>query len=578
MVELSNQHSPLEHEGSKARHRGWLSHYLPILSWLPLYQRSWLRFDLIAGATVWAVIVPEAVAYSQLAGVPPQAGLFAAPFLLLGYALFGTSRQLMVGATSASAVMLAGTVAVLAGSDPNKYAALMAGLTITVGIVVLLLGIARLGFIKNFLAESVLTGFIFGLALVIAIGQLPKLFGLPRVEGNFFEKLWQILGHLGSTNGWTLLAGVLSLALLFGFERFLPRVPASLVAVLFGILIVAVFGLDKQGVAIVGTIPRGLPLLSWPSLALSDYLGLLPGACGVVLVLYAEHISAAQKFAVKHHYDLDANQELIALGVSNSLAGLFGGFAGGGSLSKTTVNEVAGARTQMSGIVSLVLVLVTLLVLTPLFYYLPEATLGAIVIHAVWGLLDVGAMRRYWRLRKTSLVLALTALLGVLVFDILPGLLLAVVLSLVLLIYRASRPRGSILGKVPGKEAYGDIARHQENETVPGLLIFRLDAPIFFANDAPLRERLKELVRTTDPRPQAVLLDMEASSRLDISSADMLDELAGELKPEGVELLLANVRGPVLDLLQRSKVAAAIGEERIYPSIEEGVKAVKSTE
>jgi sulfate permease, SulP family len=437
--------------------------------------------------------------------VPAQAGLFAAPFLLFGYALFGSSRQLMVGATSASAVMLAGTVAALAGSDPKKYAALMAGLTITVGIIVLLLGIARLGFIKNFLAESVLTGFIFGLALVIIVGQLPKLFGLPRVEGDFFEKLWQVISHLGSTNGWTLLVGVLSLALLFGLERYVPRLPASLVAVVFGILVVAIFGLHTQGVAIVGAIPAGLPALNWPSLALGDYLGLLPGAFGVVLVLYAEHISAAQKFAVKHHYDLDANQELIALGVSNFLAGLFGGFAGGGSLSKTTVNDVAGARTQMSGIVSLVLVLVTLLVLTPLFYYLPEATLGAIVIHAVWGLLDVGALRRYWRLRRTSFVLALVALLGVLVYDILPGLLLAVVLSLALLIYRASRPQGSILGRVPGKQVYADIERHPENERVPGLLIFRLNAPLFFANDAPLRDRIKELVRTNDPTPRAVI-------------------------------------------------------------------------
>jgi len=448
----------------------------------------------------------------------------------------------------------------------------MAGLTITIGIVVLLLGIARLGFIKNFLAESVLTGFIFGLALVIAIGQLPKLFGLPRVEGDFFQKAWQIIIHLGSTNGWTLLVGVLSLALLFGLERFLPRVPASLVAVVFGVLVVALFGLNKHGVAIVGAIPRGLPTPSWPSIKVDDYLGLLPGALGVVLVLYAEHISAAQKFAVKHHYDLDANQELIALGVSNFLAGLFGGFAGGGSLSKTTVNDVAGARTQLSGIFSLVLVLVTLLVLTPLFYYLPEATLGAIVIHAVWGLLDVGEMRRYWRLRKTSFVLALVALLGVLVFDILPGLLLAVILSLLLLIYRASRPQGSILGKVPGKQAYGDIARHPQNETVSGLLIFRLNAPMFFANDAPLRERIKELVRTTDPSPRAILLDMEASSGLDISSADTLAELAGELKAEGVELLLANVRGPIRDMLRRSGVAQTIGEEHIYPTIDEGVE------
>lgn len=411
---------------------------------------------------------------------------------------------------------------------------------------------------------------------MIAVGQLPKLFGLPRVNGGFFQKLWQVLIHLGSTNGWTLLIGVLSLVLLFGLERFLPRVPASLVAVVFGILVVALFGLDEQGVAIVGTIPRGLPTLSWPTLGFSDILGLLPGALGVVLVLYAEHISAAQKFASRYHYDLDANQELIAVGVSNFLAGLFGGFAGGGSLSKTTVNDVAGARTQMSGIVSLMLVLVTLLVLTPLFYYLPEATLGAIVIHAVWGLLDVGQMQRYWRMRRTSFVLALTALLGVLVYDIMPGLLLAVILSLALLIYRASRPQGSILGKIPGKQDYGDIERHPENETVPGLLIFRLNAPIFFANDEPLRDRIKELVRTTEPKTRAVLLDMEASSNLDLSSADMLGELAGELMVEGVKLLLANVRAPIRDLLRRSGVAQTIGEVYIYPSIEEAVEAFKS--
>jgi MFS superfamily sulfate permease-like transporter len=261
-----------------------------------------------------------------------------------------------------------------------------------------------------------------------------------------------------------------------------PRVPASLVAVLFGILMVALLGLDKQGVAIVGTIPRGLPTPGWPSLKLVDYLGLLPGACGVILVLFAEHISAAQKFAVKHHYDLDANQELIALGVSNFLAGLFGGFAGGGILSKTTVNEVAGARTQISGMVSLVLVLVTLLVLTPLFYYLPDATLGAIVIHAV-----------------------------------------------------------------------------------PGLLIFRLNAPMYFANDEPLRERIKELVSTADSKIRAVLLDLEASNHLDLSSADMLAELVGELKAQRAELLLAYVRAPIRDLLSRSGVAQTIGEKHIYP-------------
>jgi sulfate permease, SulP family len=305
---------------------------------------------------------------------------------------------------------------------------------------------------------------------------------------------------------------------------------------------------------------------------LSDLLSLLPGASGIVLVVYAEHISAASKFATKHHYDLDANQELVALGVANFLAGLFGGFAGGGGLSKTTVNDVAGSRSQLSNLVAALLVIVTLLFLLPLFRDLPEATLGAIVIHAVWGLFDVGELRRYWRLRRTDFALALVALLGVLVFDILPGLLLAVILSLVLLIYRASRPQGSILGRLPDKQAYGDIVRHPENETMPGLLIFRLNTPLFFANNAPLRARIKQLSHTSKPAPRAVLLDLEASNGLDISSADTLLEMAAELKTDGVVLLLANVRGPVRDMLRRSGVSQVIGVEHLYADIEEGVR------
>lgn len=573
MAEVDNTHRPLEHGGSEARQRGCLSRYFPILTWLPSYQRSWLRYDLIAGATVWAVLVPEAVAYSGLAGMPPQAGLFAAPFLLLGYALFGTSRHLIVGATASSAIMMAEVVGPLAKSDPSMYAALMAGLALMIGLVLLLLGLARMGFVKNFLAEPVLTGFIFGLAMVITVDQLPDLFGFPAGNGNFFQKLWQDISHLGSTNGWTLLVGILSLVLLFALRRFLPRVPAPLVAMIFGILVVVLFGLNKKGVAIVGYIPAGLPLPKWPALGLNNYLDLLAGALGIVLVLFAEHVSIGQKIADKHRYDLDPNQELIALGVSNLAAGLFQGFAGAGELSKTTVNDEFGARSQLSGIVSLVLVLITLLLLTSLFYYLPQATLGAIVIYAVWGLLDVGEMQRYWRLSRTDFVLALTALLGVLVFNILPGLLLGVILSLLLLIYTTSRPRGSILGKVPGKMIYSDIAQHPENETIPGLLIFRLNVPMFFANNEPMRRSLEELVDITDPKPRAVLLDMGANHRLDISSADMLAGLVGALKADGVELLLADVRDPVRDFLRHSKVEQIIGEEHFYPSLHEAVEA-----
>lgn len=553
--------------------RRWLSQFLPISSWLPSYQRGLLRPDLLAGATVWAVTVPEAIAYAQLAGVPAQMGLFAAPFLMLGYVLFGTSRQLMVGATSASAIMLATTAGDVAGGNGGSYLPVVTGITLLVGLLLLLLGLARLGFVKNFLAEPVLTGFVFGLALVIGIGQVPKLVGLQRVEGNFFAKVWEVISHLGGINGWTLILGLASLALLFLLERFWPRIPASLVVVLGGILVVSLFHLERAGVAIVGTIPGGLPLPTFPILSLHIWLSALPGSFGIVLVIYAEHISAAQQFANKYHYDLDANQELLALGVANLGAGFFRGFLGGGSLSRSTVNDAAGGRTQVVGLVTSLLVIVTLLVLTPLFHNLPDAVLGAIILHAIWGLLRVNELRRYAHLRHLDLALALVALFGVLIFDILPGLLLAVVLSLVILIYRASRPNGSVLGRVPGSEVYGDIARHPENETVPGLLIFRLNAPLFFANSALMRERVKTLARNATPPTRAVLLDLQASSDLDISSVDMLAELAGELQTEGIELLLTNARGPVRDMLRRSQILQRLGEQHLFASLADAVAA-----
>ncbi|MBO0790729.1 MAG: SulP family inorganic anion transporter, partial [Ktedonobacteraceae bacterium] len=280
----------------------WLERKLPVLSWLSSYQKSSLRPDLLAGATVWAVVIPEAIAYAQLAGVPAQMGLFAAPFLMLGYVLFGTSRQLMVGATSASAIMLATTAGnVVQGSSAN-YPAVVTGITLLVGLLLLLLGLAHLGFVKNFLAEPILTGFIFGLALVIGVGQVPKILGLPRVEGDFFAKVWQVISHLGDTNGWTLLLGALSLALLFLLDHFWPRIPASLVVVVGGILAVSLFHLEQVGVAIVGAIPAGLPLPTFPMLPLQTWLTALPDSFGIALVIYAEHISAAQQFATRYHY------------------------------------------------------------------------------------------------------------------------------------------------------------------------------------------------------------------------------------------------------------------------------------
>jgi len=549
-----------------------LGKYLPLLSWLPSYQPRWLRADLIAGLTVWAVLVPESVAYAQLAGVPAVAGLAAAPVALLAYALFGSTRQAVVGGTSALAIMSAATVAPLAAGHTAHYWSLNVGLALLVGILALLGGLLRLGFVASFLSRPVLIGFTFGLGMVVAIGQVPKLLGIPDTTGSFFKQGWHLATHLGSTNALTLLIGAGSLTILFGLRRLMPRLPAALIALSTGTALATVLGPAHHGLAVVGTIPAGLPRVGLPDLAWHDVGSLLPSAFGLVLVGYAEHLAAIRKGTRTHNSDLDPDQELIALGVANIGAGLLRGFAVGGSLSKTTVNNEAGAQTQLSGTIAALLVVVTSLFLTPLFANVPEATLGAIVIAAVWGLFDVGELRRFYRMSREGFAFALTALLGELVFNVLPGLLVAVGLSFIVLVYRSSRPHLAVLGRFPGERTYADLTMHPENETIPGLLLVRLDAQLFFANDAVLHDRLRALVRTTTPQARAVLLDLEATMLLDISSADTLAEIAAELHGEGIALLLARVRDPVLAMLRRGGVAASIGEDHIYHMVDEGVR------
>jgi SulP family sulfate permease len=521
---------------------------------------------------VWAILVPEGVAYAQLAGVPPVAALSAAPGALLAYALLGTSRQAIVGGTTALAIMSAATVAPLAAGNAARYASLTAELALLAGLLAVFCGVVRLGFVASFLSRPVLTGFIFGLSLVVVVGQVHKLLGIAGAQGNFFAQADSALTHLDRANAWTVAVGAGSLALLFGMRRFVPRAPAALAAAAVSSTAAAALNLAHHGVSLVGTIPAGLPGFAVPELSQSNIGSLLPGALGIVLVGYAEHLGAIRRGAMEHHYDVEPDQELIALGMSNVLAGLCKGFSVGGSLSKTTVNDSAGAQTQASSLVIAALVVVTGLLLTPLFRDLPVAALGAIVIVAVWGLLDVPEMRRLLRLSREAFALALAALLGELVFDVLPGLLVAVGLSFALLIYRASRPHFAVLGKFPGEHTYADLTLHPDNETVPGLILGRLDAQLFFANAGLLRHSVRSLAHASVPRPQAILLDMEATMQLDVTSADILGEIAAELRQEGVVFLLARVRDPVLSMLRRSDVAAAIGEKHIYHSMDEGVQ------
>ena len=545
-----------------------LGRYVPITAWLPTYSRELLRPDIISGLTVWGVMVPVAMAYAQMAGVPPQAGLYAAFAALLAYAIFGTSRHLKVTASSTMAVMSAAVIAAMAGGDPARYLALTAALALTVGVLLLLAGIARLGFISDFLSKSVVTGFVFGLAITIAIGQLPKIFGVPATSGNSFQQLAGLIAELDQTNPWTLAIGAGALALIFLLKRLYPRIPAGLVVLVLGILAVTIFDLDQQGVSIVGAIPTGLPMPGLPGISLTDLPYLITGAVGIVFLAVGESLGSARAFAARYRYEINPDQELIALGAANISAGLFQGFTVDASLSSTATADEAGARTQLSSIVTAALIIVTVIVLAPLFHNLPNAVLGAIVIASVIGLMDVAELRRYYASSRVDFVLAMVALLGVISTDVLTGLIIAVFLSLIIILYRASRPYVAVLGKAPGQvAAYGDIARHPENLRAPGLLIVRLDAPLYFLNANVARGQILDLISASQPAPVAVLFDLGASADLDIASLDMLKNLVVELDEIGIDVLLAHVHGGVRDRLRQTSLMAEINEDRVYLSV-----------
>jgi sulfate permease, SulP family len=549
---------------------------LPVRDWLPRYERRWLRPDLVAAAAVWAVLVPEGMAYASLAGLPPEAGLFAALAPLLAYAVLGTCRQITVGPSSAIAAYSAAAVAPLAAGDPGRFIALSALLALLVGALLLGAGLARAGFIADFFARPVLTGFVAGLALVIGAGQLSKLFGVEGGGTGFFGKLQVLAQELGSSNLATLAIGLAALALIFALRAFAPKAPSALIAVALGIISVSVFGLEAHGVQIVGDIPAGLPHPTFPSFGIGDVTDLLPDAVALALIAFAESIAGARAFAAKHGYEVDADQELVALGVSNLGAGLLQGFSVDASLSRSAVAESSGVKTQLFGVILLVFLIVTMLLLMPLFHDLPEAVLGAIVIAAVAHLIDIGALRRLRRVDRTDFVLALVCFAGVLVFGILSGLVIAVLVSLLALVLRAYRPSSAVLGRAPGPDGdetlrYRGVEDHPEYETFPGLVILRVDGELFFGNGRWFRDTVRLLVRGQTPRVREVLIHAGAIPHLDTTAAAMLKELIAELDESGVELDFARATTSLFEDLERNGIVELVGRERFHETIRTGV-------
>jgi SulP family sulfate permease len=553
------------------------------------YRREWLPNDLIAGLTVWAVLVPEALAYATIAGVSPVIGLYAAPPALVLYAAFGSSKHLVTGPMAATAALSAATVADLATGD-DQFLAFTTLLALMTGVLAMVAGLLRLGFLANFISEPVLKGFIVGLALTILVGQLPKLFGVEKEDGNFFEQLWGFLGELGATDGTTLLVGAVSLLLVVGLREVAPVIPGSLVAVIFGVAVVKIFGLDgDDGVAIVGAIDSGLPEVGWPDgLSWSDHVATAGAAAAVMLVGFAEGLGAAKTYAVRNHYEIDPNRELMGLGAANVGAGLCSGMVVNGSLSKTAVNGSSGARTQLSGLVVAAMTIVTLLFLTGLFEDLPEATLGAIVIAAIVELVDIPALVELYRLytrrlgeiygaaARADFIAAMAAMVGVLVFDTLPGLFIGIGVSLLLLLYRTSRPHIAELGRIPGRAGqYGDVGRHPENERIDGVAIVRVESGLFFANADDVRSQLIAIARR--PEVQHVVLDAEAVAFVDVTAARMLFELADTIGASGVTLAVAHDVGQVRDVIGATAVENPDALQ-LFASVDEAVAAMSQSE
>lgn len=539
--------------------------YLPILGWLPDYKSKWFRADLIAGLTIMALLVPEGMAYAELAGVPPQAAFYAAPIGLLAYAIFGSSRQLVVAVSSGIAVMSASIVGELAPADSAEFVSLTAALAVMAGVIAAVGGLLRLGRFARFFSPSVLTGFVSGLALLIIVKQLPKILGIEAAEGNSWERLADLFRSLPERHMTTLMVGVSTVVLMLILERWLNRVPAALVALVYGISVVSILGLESQGVHIVGEIPAGLAPPQIPDLEFAAVVALIPGALAIALVMFAEALGPARSFAAKHGYRIRDDQELIGLGMANLGAGLFQGFPIGASLSKSAASDAAGGKTQMAGVLAAIATALVALYLTPLFANLPEATLGAIVIVAVSPMVHVGVLRRLYRLRKLDFALATIALLGVLTFeDVLAGLLVAVIVSLLALISRASRPQISHLVRLPGTLNFRNAESHPEGLAITGLLILRPDEGLFFANAGPLHDLMRNSLDIEDGEVRTLLLDMSLTSETDVPGVAMLGALTVELDALDIELWLANVRSGLHGLMAESGVLETIGEANIH--------------
>jgi sulfate permease, SulP family len=547
---------------------------LPVVGWLPRYERRWLRGDVTAGIAVTALVVPKNLGYADIAGVPLQNGLYAAAAGGIIYALFCTSRHISTGPSSSLAAVAGGAV-VVTGLAGDQAAQLVAAITIATGLLFLLLALLRMGWIARFLSKAVITGFLAGAAVDVVVGELPKLTGTSAEGDSAWREFATWLASLGDMQWTTLLVGVTALVVILGLRRLAPAVPGALVLVAGGLLASSLFDLGAHGVELVGDVPRGLPVPELPDFALFEqhYATIGIAAVALLLIGFSQTAGDARAFATRHRYRIDVNQESVAQGMANMGAGLFQGMPVTTSLSASSLNESAGARTQASSLTTGGLVLATLLVLAPLFSELPKAVLGAVIIDAVvFGMIDVPELRRLHRVTRFDFWVAVAAILGVLSVGVLAGVVVGVVLSLGWLVYVATTPPMPLLGRQAGTQVFRDLDENPDDETFPGIAVLRLDSGLFFATTEALEDRVRQLAEE-GPRGRALVLDLEGVNFIDSQGAAKLTEIQQLTEADGITLRLARVKPQVLAVLQADGVVDRIGTDHIHGNVHRAVEA-----
>lgn len=542
------------------------------MRWLRSYQPSWLRADFVAGLTLAAYLLPAAIGDATLANLPPEAGLYACLFGGLAYWLFCSSRHTSITVTSALSLLVGSSLGPLAGGDPARMHALAACLALLVAGLGLVARLARAGFFVGFISETVLIGFKTGIACVLAGTQLPKLFGFHGSHGDFWERMRHFFAHLSETNGTALAVGGVALAALVAGKSLWPSKPTALFVVVAGILVARWLDLGARGVEELGEVPHGLPTLGLPDVRWTDLNELLPLALACFLLAAVETSAIGRTFARKHGYDLDPDREFLALGAANLAAGLGSGYPVSGGMSQSVVNESAGARTPVSGLVAALVILAVALFFTDLLADLPQPVLAAIVLSAVTSLVQLKALRRLWRAHRSEFTVAVLALLGVLGSGILRGVLIGAIVSIFLLLRRAARPHVAFLGRIPGMERYSDLKRSPENEPLPGALLVRVEGPILYFNVEAIRESVEEGLRSAPDPVRFVGWDLSSSAYVDMAGAEMLSVLHDELAARGVRLALVEARSEVRDMLRAEGLEQKFGHISRRASLAEAVE------